>query len=77
MNKTVIKTNKVYVVTMYRWGNRESHSYILGAYSEKSKALKAAEEERIYRGSKYMPEVLEIELDLICEVNKIIIGLKE
>jgi len=25
----------IYVVTMYRYGNRENHSYVLGAYYKK------------------------------------------
>ena len=54
----------VYVVTMYRWGDRECHSYVLGVYSTKTKALKAGESEQEYRGgTKYYPEVLEIRVD--------------
>ena len=56
----------VYIVTMYRYGNREMHSYIKGAYFKKSKALLAAEDEQIYRGgNKYIPEVLEVVEDKI------------
>ena len=52
--------NKIYVVSMYRWGDRESHSYVQGVYTKKSLAIKLAEEERVYRGgNKYYPEVLE------------------
>jgi len=51
----------IYVVTMYRYGNRENHSYVLGAYFKKDKAIKEAEREKEYRGgTKYIPEVLEI-----------------
>ena len=51
---------KIYVVTMYRWGDRESHSYVHGIYTKKELALKMAQEEKEYRGgNKYYPEILE------------------
>ena len=56
--------NTVYVVTMYRFGNRERHSYVIGAFSTKTKAEKEAEAERMNRGgNKYMPEILEVPID--------------
>ena len=55
---------KVYIITMYRWGDRESHSYVLGVFTTKTKAENAAYEEQIYRGgNKYYPEVLEVPID--------------
>ncbi len=54
----------VYVVTMYRWGNREMHSYLHGVYSTKTKAEKAGDDEKAHRGgNKYYPEVLEVEVN--------------
>lgn len=53
----------VYVVTMYRYGNKEKHSYVLGVYSNKQKAEKEVEIEEEYRGGKYKGEVLECILD--------------
>lgn len=54
----------VYVVTMYRWGDRECHSYVLGVFSTKTKACKAAQAEKDFRGgNKYYPEVLEVPVD--------------
>lgn len=54
-----------YVVTMYRWGDRECHSYVLGVYTTKTKAEKAAMKEQEYRGgTKYYPECLEIPFDI-------------
>lgn len=54
----------VYVVTMYKFGDREKHSYVIGIYSKKALALKNAEAEREHRGgNKYIPEVLEFKLD--------------
>lgn len=60
----MIKNNTVYVVTMYRWGDRECHSYVLGVFSTKTKATKAGDIEQEYRGgNKYYPEILEIAVD--------------
>jgi len=50
--------NKIYVVTMYRSGNRDSHSYVLGAYIKKSLALSEADKEENDRGGKYLSEIL-------------------
>ena len=55
--------NLIYVVTMYRWGSWEEHSYVTGAYSTLDLALVAAKEEREYRGGKYEYEILEMKLD--------------
>ena len=53
----------VYTVNAWRFGNRENHSYIVGVYSRKEKALKAAEVEEEYRGGKYTCEVIEWIMD--------------
>jgi hypothetical protein len=53
----------VYTVHAYRYGDRQSHSYAVGVYSKKNKALEAAEAEEEYRGLKYECEVLEWEVD--------------
>jgi len=50
--------NKIYVVTMYINGNRDSHSYVLGAYIKKSLALSEANKEENDRGGKYLSEIL-------------------
>ncbi len=55
--------NKVYTVHAYRWGDRELHSYSVGVFSKKSKALREAEEHRTYRGGKYECEVIEWVVD--------------
>ena len=53
-----------YVVTMYRYGSRERHSYVLGVFTKKTKAEKAETKEQEYRGStKYYPEILECPLN--------------
>jgi hypothetical protein len=50
---------KIYVVTMYRWGDKENHSYVIGAYvDDMDKAVRAGEDEYEWRGHKYDPEVV-------------------
>lgn len=51
----------VYVTTMYRWGERENHSYIIYVGIKKNKAIKVGEDESNYRGGKYWPEILEFD----------------
>jgi len=43
----------MYVVEALRWGNRESHSYVVGVYSSILKADKVARAEELARGGKY------------------------
>lgn len=54
---------KIYVVTMYRYGNHENHSYVLGAWSKKAKAQDEGLAEQKYRGDKYKPEITEWEVE--------------
>lgn len=54
------KLSTVYVVTMYRFGDREKHSYVLGVWSDKAEADKHANAEVDYRGGKYKADVLEV-----------------
>jgi hypothetical protein len=54
----------IYIVTMYRWGDRYKHSYVLGAYGTEEKSRKAALQEEIDRGgNKYAAEILEVKLN--------------
>ena len=39
----------IYVVTAYRFGDRESHSYVVGAFDNEEEALKQAKLEREWR----------------------------
>ncbi len=55
--------NKVYIVHAHRFGDRECHSYHVGLFSKKLKAMKAAQAERQYRGGKYECEILETTID--------------
>jgi len=70
---------KVYVVTMYRWRDRENHSYVLGVYTTREKAVKAGEREREYRGgNKYYPECLEVFLDTgKSDKNRVVVALEQ
>jgi hypothetical protein len=54
---------KAYVVTMYRCGDREKHSYVLGIYSTKTSAMQYANTEEEYRGNKYEAEILKFKID--------------
>lgn len=49
----------VYTVRACRWGDTETHSYLVGVYAQESDALSAAQNEEEYRGGKYECEVLE------------------
>lgn len=69
--------NKIYIVTMYRWGDRENHSYVHGVYNKKQKAIDKALEEQICRGGKYHPEVLEADINTTdCENFKVVLELE-
>jgi len=48
---------RVYVVTMYRYGDREKHSYVLGVFTSKDMAKKWGEDEEIFRGNKYKYDI--------------------
>jgi len=58
---------EIYIVTMYRYGDRESHSYVLGVWDKKAQATKYGQIEESWRGGKYMSEVLPVEINR--EVN--------
>jgi DnaJ-class molecular chaperone len=48
-----------YVVTMYRYQDREKHSYVIGLFDKFEDALRAGVHEELDRGGKYSPEILE------------------
>lgn len=45
--------NKSYVVIAYKWGERSNHSYTVGIFSKKHKAIECADSHCLYRGLKY------------------------
>ena len=53
------KKNKVFIVTIHRWGDEDSHSYIKYVGSLKRLAIKAGDEEKSWRGGKYEYEITE------------------
>jgi len=53
----------VYVVTMHRWGDEESHNYVEGVFTDVGEALKCGDAERSYRGCKYEPKITEVILN--------------
>ena len=57
------KSRLVYIVTMYRYGDREKHSYVLGAFSTENDARECGEKEKDYRGGKYEPEIIKFYVD--------------
>jgi len=57
----------IYVVTAYRFGDRESHSYVVGAFDNEEESLKQAKLEREWRGGKYQCEVRSMELNVTLE----------
>lgn len=57
----------MYIVTMYRYANREAHSYVLGVWNEKRTAMKVAEKEEENRGGKYIAEIVEALLDQVLD----------
>lgn len=54
---------RVFVTTMYRYGDREKHSYVLGVWSSSEVAMQAGQTEALWRGGKYEPEVTEWKVD--------------
>lgn len=52
-----------YIVEALRWGDRESHSYIVGLYSELDRAKAAADAHSEYRGGKYSCQVFQCAVD--------------
>ena len=49
----------VYVVTMYRYGDREKHSYVLGVWSTIKEAELFGLTEESFRGGKYKHHITE------------------
>lgn len=54
---------EMYIVTAYRWGDRGNHSYPLGVFKKKHKAISVADSHRDYRGGKYACIVDSCKLD--------------
>ena len=66
------KCVKIYVVTAYRWGDKECHSYVVGAFDNLEIAIQHAKAEKEWRGNKYDCEVVSMNLnesDKLCRYN--------
>jgi len=50
-------TKEVFVTIMYRYGDREGHSYLIGVFESFEDANLAGEKENSWRGGKYDPEI--------------------
>lgn len=62
-----MKGNKmnVYVVTMQRWGDSESHNYIIGVFTNIADAIREADNEFDHRGrGKYIPKIQSFNLNV-------------
>ena len=55
---------KLYVATMYRFGNNNKHSYVLGVYDDINLATKEIDKEEERRAGKYEGEILVTYLNL-------------
>lgn len=66
---------KLFVTEMLRWGDEESHHYIVGVYSTLATAKLAGEAEATWRGGKYEYRIVpcnfnEIESKILKNYNK-------
>lgn len=61
--KSGMYETKLYIVTAYRWGHRQNHSYNIAVFTDKDKAIECAESHTSYRGGKYGVAVEEIILN--------------
>ena len=59
------KKDKIYITSMHRWGDSDSHTYIIFAGLSKHKAIQNGEEEADARGGKYEYEIIEFTPDEI------------
>lgn len=54
----------VYVVTMHRWGESETHNYCIGVFTSHEKAVLIGNAEEVWRGRpKYEHRITELVLD--------------
>jgi hypothetical protein len=63
-----VNNKEVFVVTMYRCGDHEKHSYVLGVWSKERSAIKYGKTEELWRADKYKSEVTKWNIDA-CECD--------
>lgn len=61
----------LYVVEMQRWGDNETHHYIIGAFSSESAAIEAGDIEKVWRDGKYEPHIQQLVVDKEMDKEKI------
>ena len=59
--------DNIFVVTAYRYGDNEKHSYVVGAYTTREKAEQAKNSEETYRGGKYECGIARLIIDKMHE----------
>ncbi len=52
-----------FITEMLRWGDTETHHYIVGAYSTRELAIHAGEVEKSWRAGKYEYRIVEVIID--------------
>ena len=63
-------SHAVYITQMLRWGDLESHHYVVGVFSSMRLAEHAGEIEKAWRGGKYEFQVLGCVVDPDEDVEK-------
>jgi hypothetical protein len=63
MENIVLTDGYVYVVTMYRFANRDEYSYVIYVSDNLKMAIQAEEKECKYRGGKFDGEIVKIKLN--------------
>lgn len=61
----------MHIVEMLRWGDDESHHYIIGAYINLSDATYAGEVEKTWRGGKYEYRIVSLEVNKVLDEDKV------
>lgn len=56
---------------MYRWGDREKHSYVLGVFDSLGLAEDCMSVDADYRGGKYEGEILKMEINTVRKFKQI------
>lgn len=63
------KGEEIYVVEALRFGERESHTYLVGAYRTKKSAKLAAKAEEAWRGGKYECVITAVQFDVMPDIK--------
>ena len=60
----------IYILEMLRWGEDDTHHYIVGAYTTEQAAILAGEIEKSWRGGKYEPNIVYIPINATADKAK-------